>query len=67
MDVFDRLASIIPFAKDFPVHERVIEYDWRQKRKDIANEVRARCLGNSTVNKNKRKNKRVTSKNKKRR
>lgn len=57
----------VPLINDIEFHERKIEYDWKKKRKEIADEVRLHCLPNSTINKNKRKNKRVSRKRNKRR
>lgn len=55
------------FSKQLIFTPKVIEYDWRAKNKRIAQHIRERLLGNSTVNKNKSSNKRVTSIKKKKR
>lgn len=55
------------FSKQLTFTPKVIEYDWRAKNKRIAQYIRERLLGNSTVNKNKSSNKRVTSNKKKKR
>ena len=55
------------FSKQLIFAPKVIEYDWRAKNKRIAQQIRERLLGNSTVNKNKSSNKRVTSNKKKKR
>lgn len=55
------------FSKQLTFTPKVIEYDWGAKNKRIAQHIRERLLGNSTVNKNKSSNKRVTSNKKKKR
>lgn len=55
------------FSKQLIFKPKIIEYDWRAKNKRMAQYIRERLLGNSTVNKNKLSNKRVTSNKKKKR
>lgn len=56
-----------PISKQLIFKPKIIEYDWRAKNKRMAQHIRERLLGNSTVNKNKSSNKRVTSNKKKKR
>lgn len=54
-----------PFFDSLEFKEKKIEYDWRQKRKDIAE--MARLKAGITLHKNTKPNKRIKSKRKKRR
>lgn len=69
MDLHDVMGVYLgnSISKHITFKHKVIEYDWRAKRKQTAQHIREKLLGASTVNKNKKTNKGVTSKKKKRR
>lgn len=69
MDLHDVMGVDLSnsISKHLTFKHKVIDYDWRAKRKQIAQNLREKLLGASTVNKNKKTNKGVTSKKKKRR
>lgn len=69
MDLHDVMGVDLSnsISKHLTFKHKVIDYDWRAKRKRTAQNIREKLLGTSTVNKNKKTNKGVTSKKKKRR
>lgn len=69
MDLHDVMGVDLSnsISKHLTFKHKVIDYDWRAKRKRTAQNIREKLLGASTVNKNKKVNKGVTSKKKKRR